>query len=85
MNPLKLTALEKGKTAIIKGITKECDTVSRQRFLDLGFVNGAKIAIENISPLGDPIAYSIHQTQICLRKIDADKIIIAILSPETSK
>lgn len=73
-----LAQLKKGQKATVKGIKEECDPVSKQRFLDLGFVNGARIFIENISPLKDPIAYTIHQTQICLRKKDAEFILIVI-------
>lgn len=52
----------------------------RQRFLDLGFIKGAEIHIQNISPLGDPIAYNIHNTLIALRKEDTKYILIEIKS-----
>ncbi|WP_200859615.1 FeoA family protein [Sphingobacterium paucimobilis] len=68
---MDLTSLQKGQQAKVKGIKEGCPYEIKQRLLDLGFVHGAAIRIQNISPLGDPIAYEIHRTLICLRKEDA--------------
>ena len=73
---LSLASLAIGQTAVIVGFTTSCPYEVKQRLLDLGFVRGAKIRIENISPLGDPIAYSIHNTQIALRHTDAQCVLI---------
>lgn len=64
-----LADLKLANSALIKGIKHECHV--RQRLLDLGFVKGAEVNIQNISPLGDPVAYYIHETLIALRKEDA--------------
>lgn len=66
-----LSNLKRGESALVVGIKEDCDIVVRQRFLDLGFVKGAKVVFENISPMGNPISYTIHATQIALRVADA--------------
>lgn len=73
---IPLGLLKKGEFASITGIAADCRQEIRQRLLDLGFVRGTKISIQNISPLGDPIAYSIHGTLISLRKEDALQVLI---------
>ena len=75
---LTLASLEIGQTAVITGFTPECRQEVRQRLLDLGFVRGSKIQIENVSPLADPLAYTIHHTQIALRKSDALCVLIQV-------
>lgn len=66
-----LSDLNTGDSAVIYGITADCDNNIRQRLLDLGFVKGANVNVQNISPMGDPIAYCIHETLIALRNEDA--------------
>lgn len=75
---MKLSELHQGQTAKVLHIQEGCDEVIRQRLLDLGFVRGTSIFIENFSPLNDPIAYNVHSSQICLRKKDADQIMIEV-------
>ena len=71
-----LASLEKGQSAVITGFAPECRQEVRQRLLDLGFVRGSSISVENVSPLADPVAYNIHNTQIALRKEDALCVLI---------
>lgn len=74
---MNLSELKKGETAVINGIKRECPAEIHQRFLDLGFVSGALIAVHNISPLRDPVAYLIYNTIISLRKEDARMVLIS--------
>ncbi len=71
-----LDTISKDAAVIITGLAADCPEIIRQRFLDLGFVNGATVEIFNISPLGDPVAYLIHSTVISIRKQDAKYIIV---------
>ena len=73
-----LAQLQKGQSAIIKGLSPECNREVRQRLLDLGFVRGSEISVQNISPLKNPIAYNIHDTLISLRNEDAAKVLIKV-------
>ena len=73
---MNLSDLKVGSKGTIKGIAKDCPKEVHQRFLDLGFVAGATIAVHSISPLKDPIAYSIYNTIISLRKEDAQMVLL---------
>ncbi len=73
-----LGILQKGQIGLITGLAKNCGREVRQRLLDLGFVRGSEIIVQNISPLGNPIAYNIHDTLISLRNEDAVKVLIEI-------
>ncbi len=81
---MNLSELKKGEKGCILGISKECTSEVHQRFLDLGFVKGVEIEIQNISPLRDPIAYNIHNTLISLRIEDAKMISIEKLEQRPS-
>ena len=73
-----LGILKKGQVAIIKGLSANCNREVRQRLLDLGFVRGSEISVQNVSPLKDPIAYNIHNTLISLRNEDAANVLIEV-------
>lgn len=79
---LLLSDLRPGNEAEIIGIKENYRGEARMRLLDLGFVRGTKIKIQNISPLGNPIAYNLRDTLIALRKEQADSILIKIISYE---
>ncbi len=81
---MNLSDLKKGEKASIVAISKACLPEVHQRFLDLGFVKGVAIEIQNISPLRDPVAYNIHNTLISLRLEDAQMIIIEKLEEKIS-
>lgn len=75
---MDLSLLSPNQSAIITEISPNYQGEKRQRLLDLGFTKGSEINIQNISPLGDPTSYLIHNTIIALRKEDAQNIIIEI-------
>jgi len=73
---MNLSELKIGDKGVIKGIAADCSKEAHQRFLDLGFVAGAVISVHSISPLKDPVAYSIYNTIISLRREDAKMILL---------
>lgn len=73
---ITLSDLKYGEIALILGISDECKGEPRRRLLDLGFVRGTKIIVRNVSPLGNPVAYSLRETLIALRKDQSDLIMI---------
>ncbi len=75
---MNLNLLLPNEIAVITEISPNYQGEKRQRLLDLGFIRGSEIKIQNISPLGDPTAYLIHNTLIALRKEDAQNIKIEI-------
>jgi len=48
----------------------------RRRFMEMGFVQGARILVERVAPLGDPVAYRVKRTHLSLRKADAAFILV---------
>lgn len=77
-----LSDLQSKIKAEIVGIKDDCKGEARRRLLDLGFVKGTKITVQNVSPLGNPIAYNLRDTLIALRKEQADCIIIKTIEDE---
>lgn len=73
---MKLSELKYGEIASITGLSDECRGEARRRLLDLGFVRGTLISVQNASPLGNPVAYSLRETLIALRTEQADQILI---------
>ena len=73
-----LGVLKKDQVAVIVGLSPNCSREVRQRLLDLGFVRGSEISVQNISPLKNPIAYNIHDTLISLRNEDAANVLIEV-------
>ncbi|MBQ7383463.1 MAG: ferrous iron transport protein A [Clostridia bacterium] len=52
----------------------------RQRFEDLGIVQGTEILCVMISPLGDPVAYLIRGALIAIRREDSANILAELCS-----
>lgn len=66
--------LSVGSTGIIHSVTGP--NALRHRFMDMGFVKGTSVTVEKTAPLGDPIQVSLKGYQICLRKADAENILL---------
>ena len=70
-----LHALAEGKHGTI---TKLCASGGmRRRLLDIGMVEGTKIACVQKSPWGDPVAYGVRGAVIALRTRDAAQILVS--------
>lgn len=62
----------------------ECGTIERivaplpikQRFMDMGLVKGSQITLEKFAPLGNPLQISLKGYSLCIRKEDAQYILI---------
>ncbi|QIK61704.1 ferrous iron transport protein A [Dysgonomonas sp. HDW5A] len=76
----RLSELIYGEKAKIVGIEESCKGEIRRRLLDLGFVRGTIITVQNISPLSNPVAYSLRNTLIALRNEQAQCILIKKLT-----
>ncbi|WIF95436.1 FeoA family protein [Caminicella sporogenes] len=62
---------ESGIVAMVKG-----KGAVKRRLMDMGIVKGAKVIVEKIAPLGDPIEVKIKGYSLTLRKKDAENIMI---------
>ncbi len=78
-----LSELKVGERATITTVGGE--GALRQHFLDMGVIPGARIEFVKRAPLGDPLEYRIHGYELTLRKEDAQKIGIAVVSDDTSR
>ena len=74
MMPKTVKDLPIGSTGIIHSVIGP--NALRHRFMDMGFVKGTPITVEKVAPLGDPIQVSLKGYQICLRKKDAQNILL---------
>ncbi len=73
------TTLDKVKKGQTGRIIKVSGSGSiHKRILDMGVVKGAKIKIEKVAPLGDPIEIKVKGYSLSLRKEDAKKIEVAL-------
>ncbi len=73
MQQKKLSALNVGEQGIIASINDE-DLVLK--LMEMGFLPGEKVVVEQIAPLGDPIWVMVAGYQVSLRISEADVIFI---------
>jgi ferrous iron transport protein A len=76
-----LNALKPGQQAIVRALTSQ--GLERRRLMDLGLLPGTLVAVELISPLGDPTAYLVRGTLVALRQEQAARIEIEIVPEES--
>lgn len=69
----KLSELEIGQVATIRQF--EDDEIFL-KLMEMGFIPGENVAIEQVAPLGDPIAILIAGYQVSLRLNEASKIMV---------
>ncbi len=69
---IKLSDLLVGEAGEIISIGAVGDI--KRRLLEMGVVKGARLKIERVAPLGDPIEIYIKGYHLSLRKTEADKI-----------
>jgi ferrous iron transport protein A len=70
---IKLSELEIGQVATIRQF--EDDEIFL-KLMEMGFIPGEKVSIEQVAPLGDPIAILIAGYQVSLRLNEASKIMV---------
>jgi len=69
-----LADLGKDEIGVIKSI--EGDTAVKQRLSSMGLVKGSQIEVEHTSLFGDPRTYQVKGYSICMRKLEAEHIIL---------
>ena len=69
----KLSELKEGESGTISSITEDDFLL---KLMEMGFIIGEAVTIEQIAPLGDPISVSIAGYKISLRINEADRIIV---------
>ncbi len=79
---MRLSDAEVGATVRVLGITASGRGAERQRFLDLGFVPGARVDVEFRSAGKDPVAYRVKSSLVALRDEQAEKIRVLPVPPQ---
>jgi ferrous iron transport protein A len=69
----RLSEIPVGVTVVIKDF--EQDEIFL-KLMEMGFIPGEKVRIQQVAPLGDPIAIEIAGYQISLRLNEAAKVIV---------
>lgn len=68
-----LSDLKKDQSGKIKGFL---DPELSVKMLEMGCLPGTEVSIELIAPFGDPIAISVYDYCLSIRKEDASKILL---------
>lgn len=76
-NIMPLKELPVGKTGQVVCLLN--NGTSKRRFLDLGITPNSLITTERLSPLGNPIAFTVRGTIIALRKEEIENVFVKIL------
>lgn len=75
---MRLSELHTGDQAVI--VRVEGRGVFRKRILEMGFVHGKTITVVQCAPLRDPVYYRIMDYNVSLRREDAAKIEVELIS-----
>ncbi len=63
-----------GKTA--KVVKLQGEGAVKRRIMDMGITKGVEIYVRKVAPLGDPIEIMVRGYELCLRKADAEMILV---------
>jgi ferrous iron transport protein A len=69
-----LAQLTPGKRATVVGTVAAANPVVANRLGQLGFRAKAHVDVIRRAPLGDPTIYRVHDTELCLRRREAQLI-----------
>jgi ferrous iron transport protein A len=69
-----LAQLEKGQSAIIDSFT---DKIMALKLMEMGCTPGETVKLDQIAPMGDPIAISVSGYLLSLRKDEAATILVS--------
>jgi len=73
---MKLDALLKDGTATLLAYDASFPKTRRERLQDLGLLPETIVKRLYTAPMGDPIAFEVHGSVLCLRREDAHRISI---------
>lgn len=70
---MRLSELKPGEEAIVVLIEDEELSV---KLYEMGCLPGEKVVIENVAPFGDPIALTVSGYKLCVRRQEAEQVLI---------
>jgi len=74
MRSRTLATLKSGEKGVIHSI--QGDKLIKQRLSSMGFSKGIEVQVDKSSLMGDPRSYTVRGYTICMRKAEAENIII---------
>jgi ferrous iron transport protein A len=69
-----LAQLPPGRRATVVGTVPQANSVVASRLVQLGFRATAQVDVIRRAPLGDPTIYRVQDTELCLRRREAQLI-----------
>ncbi|MBY0441703.1 MAG: ferrous iron transport protein A [Mycobacteriaceae bacterium] len=75
-----LAELAPGQQATILGVARHATATVANRLRQLGFRSAATITVIRRAPLGDPTIYRVQDTELCLRRTEAQLIEVVPLA-----
>jgi ferrous iron transport protein A len=69
----KLSELERGESGIIQSFEEDEILL---KLMEMGFLPGERVTVEQVAPLGDPMAIQIAGYAVSLRLNEASKIFV---------
>lgn len=77
--PVKtLSEVKIGQSARVK--TMDVEDAINQRLLAFGLTPGAEIRVVHVAPLGDPIAIAFNSQKVMIRRADAVRVEVELIS-----
>ena len=73
--PRPLSSLHPGDEALVFKVMAQGRI--RQRLLEMGFIRGARLKVEKLAPLGDPMELVIKGYHLSLRREESECILVA--------
>jgi ferrous iron transport protein A len=71
---IKLSELSVGQSATVRELPKSGAPTIRLR--EMGLLNGTKLSLVRVAPLGDPIEIKLRGYHLTLRKSEAEHILV---------
>ena len=71
-----LSSLQPGQEGEVVGLQAQGSI--RQRLLEMGFIRGARLKVEKLAPLGDPMELIIKGYHLSLRREESSCILVAL-------
>jgi ferrous iron transport protein A len=71
-----LAQLSPGRRATVVGTVPRANSAVASRLAQLGFRSTAQVDVIRRAPLGDPTIYRIQDTELCLRRREAQLIAV---------
>lgn len=73
---IPLSTLQPGQEGEVVAVRAEGSI--RQRLLEMGFIRGARLKVEKLAPLGDPMELVIKGYHLSLRREESACILVAL-------